>query len=734
MADKRTKIIGCCKTLVSREVTQIFARHNLWLIAQKMTAIVSETKQGSGSKSDSLEPAAFVGHVNTKIACLACRNKKLKCDKRLPSCSRCMAKHIRCIYVSHKKTGPKPNVSSHKKKVKKIQPKSTTLKRSMQGSPLPKKQKNETKSRRGRPSSVKSESNKSTHVKTELFSSKGLNTAVPTTLPFISRSQQRLPLEQPQLERPQQQQPTNPIDGTHPDPLNTFLSASKLESRESILGLKDVGLTMEDVKKFHDFYFHSNIRIFKYSTKRYYAKFDRNPASILHYSYMIWTISAFNMPKYESKVEDIYHKGVQILDMYWNSSYDSCRIDSVTYLHALCIKAQYEFMSGKEVSSALTICSSVRMAQMMGYDQIDISPNTLTTPTVFFKTFPGGFASDPCARMFACEFKVDDHLDTEIPLIEEKRRVFWEVYAIDKWYSLVTGLPCAFSIDSRSLICTKLPSPTTFLPLNGESENNQMSSDGETSFYLHEAMQKLDKNQVLIDLNSSSSKILLLTISENIIKWCKMFLTIVELDTLRTDQSLRAIRLKIDELVRNFENLQSNLLFFDLTTEPLMNIVINNTTTLLYQSILLKLSSLFNLQLKEDSTGSNITQTEKTIFTDILQEVSELSTKLVQSFIKKERMEHHLKKAPIFIIFSNSIKSLLQCAAYIRRFEGVLSFDTEKERALWNIIHIAHQKISLLNSKQNTVRKVRTIIERGSDMVNRSPSTFSFFDSFLDGY
>lgn len=165
-----------------------------------------------------------------------------------------------------------------------------------------------------------------------------------------------------------------------------------------------------------------------------------------------------------------------------------------------------------------------------------------------------------------------------------------------------------------------------------------------------------------------------------------------------------------------------------------MNIVINNTTTLLYQSVLLKLSSLFDLQFTEDSTGSNITETEKAIFTDILSEVSELSTKLVQSFIKKQRIEHHLKKAPVFIIFSNSLKSLLQCAAYVTRFRSILSLDPQKEQLLWNLINTTRDTISKLNQKQNTVAKVRIILEKGTDFVRRSPGSFSFFDSFLDGW
>ncbi len=708
-----------------------------------MTTIKAEFQDGKAENAKAIQPAHFNGMVNTKIACLACRDKKLKCDKRLPSCSRCMSKNIQCVYLSHRKTGPKP--SSVRSKHSPKNGSSTVSKshpRTVSTSPTT------TISSNGSSSSLKSPAKKRKLINepgvSQIQQAQSSTLMQPPAKPGIpSIPQTATDLRQKNSINPQLALEHRKSASMSPhleqyqvtDNLRRFLSASKSESREDILGLQDVGLTMADIDKFHKFYFRSNIRIFKYSSQRYYAKFLHDPASILHYSYMIWTISAFNLPEYESKVENIYRKGVRILDLYWNSSADTCRIDSLTYLHALCIKAQYEFMSGKEVSSALTICSAVRMAQMMGYDQIDISPNTLTTPTVFFKTFPGGFASDPCARMFASEFKVDDNLDQEIPLVEEKRRVFWEVYAIDKWYSLVTGLPCAFSIDSRSLICTKLPSPTTFLPLNSDPDSvGRLPTDEQTSFYLHEAMRKLDKNQVLIDLNSSSSKILLLTISENIIKWCKMFLTIVELDTLRTDESLRAIRLKIDELVKNFENLQSNLLFFDLTTEPLMNIVINNTTTLLYQSVLLKLSSLFDLQFKEDSTGSNITATEKAIFTDILSEVSELSTKLVQSFINKQRIEHHLKKAPVFIIFSNSLKSLLQCAAYVTRFRNILALDPQKEQLLWNLINTTRDTISKLNQKQNTVAKVRIILEKGTDFVRRSPGSFSFFDSFLDGW
>ena len=633
--------------------------------------------------------------ASNNIACLNCREKKLKCDKSQPKCNRCNLKDIPCVYLQHKKTGPK------KKSQLNIQSQST----------------------------ITSLRNDINHIlNTNSTSSSSITTTNTTDIPPF---------------------------------------------------LANLNLTMNDVDRFHNFYFNSNTRIFTYSSIRYRNTFAKDPHSILHYSYMIWTLSAFYLDEYQHLVDKLYETALLQLNTYWECIRDSFHADILTYLHALCLKSQFEFLSGREMRAALTVSSSIRLTQMFGYDQIDLSPTTLGSPAIFFRNFTLSSGLEATNNLLE-----DDYLDPEIPLAEERRRVLWEVYAIDKWSSLVTGLPCALSLDSLSVIFTKLPSPTTFLdnpkdsphdnnnnnnnnnnnkekiPNQNDSnekkiDNNSSSSEllnnnhsgeayfskndlninnsnNETSYFLHDAMRKLDDNQVLIDMNSSSSKILLLTISENIIKWCKMFLNMVELKTLKSNSSINSIRSKVDELKKNFQSMHSNLIFFDMTTEPLMNIVVTNTTTLLYQTVLIKFSSLFDIQLKEDKSGSNINPNAIHLFNDILHEVSFKSEKLIVKFINKSNFEQHLKKAPVFIVFINSIKSLFQCIAFIKRFNFFLNFNNNEKISLLNTLSTLSNIFNSLPQKSPIVEKTKTIINNGNELLNHAPQSLSFFDSFFD--
>lgn len=707
--------------------------------------------------------------TNNKVACLACRDKKLKCDKLLPTCTRCLKKSIQCTYVQHKKTGPKPSSESKRRKLSENPappslPASPQPLKHYQLPPIPvfpdlPQQSPFTSYRQSSfsPSSPNQQRLPSftasspgqtagltqTQAPTQTPTQAPTQAPTPTALlPLYPLSASYSPLSIPEIFNTDQQEMKPKIndkslnDAKNPI-INTSLNNITTRSFIELIGLPKLGLTMRDIDTFHAFYFNSTTRIFKYSVKRYYHLFLNKPLSILHYSYMIWTIAAFYIEKYEHLVEKLYDLALMQMNTYWELNRDSFHSDILTYLHAQCLKAQFEFLSGREMRAALTVSASIRLAQMYGYDQIDLSPTTLDSPAVFFRNFSLNDNFENSNVLLN-----DDGVDQDIPLVEERRRVLWEVYAIDKWSSLVTGLPCALSVDSLSVIFTKLPSPTTFLKLiqkdgeekTGDETENEKDKDPEdqTSYFLHEAMQKLDNNQVLLDINSSSSKILLLTISENIIKWCKMFLNMVELETLKSDSSINSIRNKVNELVKNFESMHNNLLFFDLTTEPLMNIVITNTSTLLYQTVLIKFSSLFNVQLKEDPSGATIFENEITLFKEIHSEVSSISEKLVLRFIKKPHMEVHLKKAPVFIVFINSIKSLFQCIAFIYKFNHFLHISDEKKNSLLATLAKAEFEIGKINLKIPIVEKTRAIIKNGKEMLDHSPQSLSFFDSFFD--
>lgn len=806
----------------------------------------------------------FNGEVNTKIACLTCREKKLKCDKLLPVCSRCAKKGCPCIYVEHKKTGPKPNsvarvkkhdlssssnensenenaagshINAHVgasvngngngndsihmggananaqtlakkmsvrwKRVKTADPYSTVFSQPDQlQQASPSQTQNSTRipvlnfmnpSAHSTPASSSSNhyygqplvsSNTADLRNVDYNEGHKMNISglpninephrhpipgsIPNSVNNINDNNDNTDLGHMINDNNNNAHESNNNNGEMnknkssnvdtnsnnnnnnnarmayagslnsqihqhtaklkiPETFNTNLTNLTNKSFEEVIGLPHLNLTMQDIDKFHSFYFNSSTRIFKYSIQRYYNTFVKEPKSILHYSYMIWTMACFYLDEYEYMVEKMYKSALVQMNNYWESNRDSFHSDILTYLHALCLKSQFEFLSGREMRAALTVASSIRLTQMYGYDQIDLSPTTLGSPAIFFRS------SSITSEKYESTNTLlqDDNLDPDIPLVEERRRVLWEVFAIDKWSSLVTGLPCALSVDSLSVIFTKLPSPTTFLPLNNDSEMSE-SENEQSSFYLHEAMQKLDNNQVLLDINSSSSKILLLTISENIIKWCKMFLNMVELETLKSQSSIESIRNKVDELVRNFESMHNNLLFFDLTTEPLMNIVITNTSTLLYQSVLIKFGSLFDLQFKENPTGANISENEIRLFKDILYEVSAMSEKLVSRFIKKSHIENHLKKAPVFIVFINSIKSLFQCIAFVYRFNKILHVDEERKKSLLDTINSCATVINGMSVKTPIVEKTKDIINNGQELLDHSAHMLSFFDSFFD--
>lgn len=555
-----------------------------------------------------------------------------------------------------------------------------------------------------------------------IYESVPSNVDIPALAAAVGVNDADISLNTPQGEALLQSQPI-----TIPKLNELFVQNPELEK---MMDLDKFGLTVEDVDKFHQFYFNSNnIRPFNYSIDRYFKKLAADFDQVFHFSLLIWTLASFYIDESFKRSEFLYNKALDRLTFYWESNKDSFRSEILFYLHSLCLKAQFEFMTGREMRAALTISSAIRLLQMFGYDQIDLSKDMLLTPTIFFKSFK---------NINENILLQDDGFDFDIPLVEERRRVLWEIYVLDKWSSLVSGLPCALSVDNHSVIFTKLPSPTTFLPLqNTDLSSNkvpvvQQSYDdsNKSSFYLHEAMAKLDRNQVLIDINSSSSKVLLLTISENIIKWCKMFLNMVELDSLKSDLSIDSIRNKVTELVKNFESMHNNLLFFDLTTEPLMNIVITNTTTLLYQSVLIKFSSLFDLQLKE---GSIISLKQIQLFNDLLTHVSNVSSKLVLKFINKTRMEYHLKKVPIFIVLLNSIKSLFQCAAFYKRFSNILIPQPEQMAMTINTLKLVSEKFNTIGGRgSSVVEKIRMILKNGDELLQKNPNVLSFFDSFYE--
>ncbi|GME75495.1 unnamed protein product [Ambrosiozyma monospora] len=296
---------------------------------------------------------------NTKVACLQCRTRKLKCDKLTPICTRCKKRDVECVYVDHKKTGPKPN--------------SKRVKRNLTADAG-------SKVTKSRPKLTRKETAK-------LFEKVDHLTMINTENNTTQQHQQPHEHDPHHLFTPQMDLLTH-----HPmEPLSSKRKASShlpLDQQQAILeaGIKELGLTMDDIEELHEHWFNAPHVVFEYSKPRYMHYFKTAPLTVLHFSYMIWATSALELPSLEHRAYAIYQKALQLADKYWVQFWNQPEFNTLYYLHSICERLYFEFITGMDLKCALSLCTLVRLAQMAGYDQLDVSTKTLINPSVFIKS------------------------------------------------------------------------------------------------------------------------------------------------------------------------------------------------------------------------------------------------------------------------------------------------------------------------------------------------------------
>ncbi|GME75008.1 unnamed protein product [Ambrosiozyma monospora] len=162
---------------------------------------------------------------------------------------------------------------------------------------------------------------------------------------------------------------------------------------KEILALSDFDLTLEQVSKFHEKWFDLDRHIFTYSKPRYLHYLETQPLTLLHYSYLIWALICLEDPELEDKSRLLYQRAVELGDKYWDTVRNTSQFNSLYYLHYLVTRLFYEFSSGDELKCAFTLARAVRLAQMFGYDQLDISQTTLLNPSIFLRKCTSGQTS-----------------------------------------------------------------------------------------------------------------------------------------------------------------------------------------------------------------------------------------------------------------------------------------------------------------------------------------------------
>ncbi|GMG19684.1 unnamed protein product [Ambrosiozyma monospora] len=709
----------------------------------------------------------FHPHRKKPISCLNCRERKVKCDKERPHCKCCTRRGVACVYIDPKKTGPKssgkitkhfgkqPSSSSNMKlllpvsqvptNIPKTVPPSTKnglIAKSMHCLPIEsfkKSSKTQTDTGGLSDGTTKLTANEKSHI---LPTIQNIISPAPVSLPISKKNPISIFPETPSSEG-QSAEPA--VESSKSLSLNltpatfgvTYAAASSSEHLK-MLKLDQCGLTANDIDVLHNYWFSLPHMTSHVSPKRYYRYFNCDPQSVLHFSYMIWAQSAKEIQEYESKSTQLYEKSIEIGDAYWKNKQSLDNFNMHYYLRYMNERNFYEYLIGAGLNCSLTLSSCMRLAQLAGYSQIDVSPNN---PITGKTARPFAFREISSGRTqlkgsFTQDHTIDDNLDPDLPLAEEKRRLFWDIYLGEKWYSLITGLPSSLSVDSQTLVYTALPSPTSFFSLNdsnGVESPNITDSSSVTSVYLHEAMEKLKSNEVMVDLNSCTSSILLLTMTENIVKWCNVFLNTTKLEDIDLPDAIPNMKSKIDDISNKFSRFESNVLYFDMDVGPMLRLLISNTKNILYHSMLIKMSCVFEKKLKTDPTGWNIDEERRNFFTNCLYAVSETTIEVFSQTIESGTVKE--LGYDVYLSLTNTLKSAYQCAAFFKQFGSFLLLDRSIESHLNALISRFLQQVSDQYSKaenfNSRCERLMRMMTHWSEMLRSQPGLISFFDIFL---
>ncbi|GME93019.1 unnamed protein product [Ambrosiozyma monospora] len=328
---------------------------------------------------------------------------------------------------------------------------------------------------------------------------------------------------------------------------------------------------------------------------------------------------------------------------------------------------------------------------MAGYDQLDAKS---VTSGISNGTYLSRIIMSSNSNSLVDNNNEDDGLDPELPLLEEKRRLFWDIYSADKWMSAVADLPPMITMASNYQILTKLPSTSSLLEIDHELLTLDMPptfkvNDG---LFLEVALKRIEGNCVLLDMKSASSRVIVLTVAEGVMNWSRTYLDVADLNA---DGVLYKIDNDVRKIVAKLEGLIGNLFFLELDKEPTMKIVVSSCIAGLYHRLLEKFSGFFKQKLEQQI--QIVYQTEYTniecdpslfaipdVSDDYIQFFKKILFKSCEScmnqmdwFATNKTGKSLLVDPPMDFLFKQCVKSLLHTSACFRRFKNVLHLTPE---------------------------------------------------------
>ncbi|KAI8959758.1 hypothetical protein F5Y11DRAFT_289236 [Daldinia sp. FL1419] len=350
------------------------------------------------------------------LSCVSCRNRKLKCDRTKPRCSRCEKAKLECVFPESRR---KP--AFKRRNVKELEARLAQVEVLL---------KENSQNRSQRDENVVPANFQSMELPGDenlLFQGLDFENTMP--MPSLDDDtafsfQQGPTATFPAGNLPDSQGQSNtPFGGELMDLGGIFESLPPFEM-------------MEDLNRiFFERQGHliPIIHPTRYLQAFYSAPHMKPPMCL---QYAIWALAAHGNPKYGAYHEVFYQRARQYAESDELKGYGEHFI-TIAHAQAWCVIATYEAKSMLFTRAAMSGSRGVRLVQIMALHRLD------------------GSAENICPTLLPSRDWTE---------LEERRRVFWGIFCIDSHCSISTGWP--FLIDSDD-ITTLLPAPESAF-LSGE--------------------------------------------------------------------------------------------------------------------------------------------------------------------------------------------------------------------------------------------------------------------------
>lgn len=366
---------------------------------------------------------------------------------------------------------------------------------------------------------------------------------------------------------------------------------------EKALNPGEFGLSMRDAYRLESFSAYLQEPPFSCSRKRFLAKLKAHPKLLVPFLLMRIANACSRLHDDKELKEKLYLRvcGMQECGMGPGSLFYS---DPTVYMWVWFARLQYELANSKFVEACTTTSRCTQVVFLLGLDHLD---SLVKTDGNMGRDFPT--AKGELVPKYGPE--QDDGVDPDMPLIEEKRRMFWFIVGADRWISLMIIRPSQMSTDADTPFLTRLPVRT------GPGWGPPCGP------FFGEAMKKLQENKHMPELCEGSAIVLMVTQAQTMSTWASKML-VEHTHEPPTDEALMDFKKQMNEFSIHMAALQDTTMYGQLDSDYMVRLMPIFSFWHLYKAALVKMKWLVDESVAIDSTGSSITKLHQFLFNEVL--------------------------------------------------------------------------------------------------------------------